>query len=100
MVDDDDIDMLLVLALHRFQEEIQRLKDQLAGQGGAVDGDGESEQVRQQMSLTTTLSRKTCPKNQSRPILVLPLRLPAFRCARRVTSHGGKGVQAASRRES
>lgn len=44
----------LVLGLHRFQEEIQRLKDQLAGQGGAVDGDGESGQVRQQMSRTAT----------------------------------------------
>ncbi|CAM9519310.1 unnamed protein product, partial [Ectocarpus fasciculatus] len=31
--------------LREFQEEIQRLKDQLAGQGGAVDGDGESGQV-------------------------------------------------------
>lgn len=29
----------------RFQEEIQRLKDQLAGQGGSVDGDGASGQV-------------------------------------------------------
>lgn len=33
----------------RFQEEIQRLKDQLAGQGGAVDGDGEAAQVRSSM---------------------------------------------------
>ncbi|CAB1099228.1 unnamed protein product [Ectocarpus sp. CCAP 1310/34] len=31
--------------LREFQEEIQRLKDQLAGQGGTVDGDGESGQV-------------------------------------------------------
>lgn len=36
----------LSLSPSRFQEEIQRLKDQLAGQGGGVDGDGEVGQVR------------------------------------------------------
>lgn len=45
----------------RFQEEIQRLKDQLAGQGGVVDGDGEPGQVGKEAFLSHCLSTLAFP---------------------------------------
>lgn len=46
---------------NRFQEEIQRLKDQLAGQGGAVDADGVPNQVFQTFRYRTLRYENTLP---------------------------------------